>query len=42
MRYVAAIDEVGDEFCDDVIRGGGKWAVPICPCGRRVGYIVVV
>jgi len=42
VRYGAAVDEVGDEFRDDLIRGGSKWAVPICPCGRRVGDVVVV
>ena len=37
-----AVDEVGDEFHDDVVCGGSQWAIPICPCGRRVVDVVVV
>ena len=42
MRYGAAVEEVRDKFRDDVVRGGGEWAVPICPCEGRVGDVVVV
>ena len=42
MRYGMTVDEVGDEFHDDVVCGGGQWAIPVCPCGRGVVDVVVV